>query len=181
MNEASHAANQVTPYLYLLPMVLLLVFTFGYPLVAVFDFSLRRIRGASGPFIGLENYRQVFKDDVFHRRSAQCDASARRPDHDRQFRSCAVMLFERIRGWRFFRSLLFVPLHPGCAGGRGRVQQYPAAQRRAKRGPAAWTGLAGAGLDRQPAPDVVVGDGSNHLARGRLRHRAVPGAPEEHQ
>ena len=58
--------GKLTPYLFLLPMILLLVFGFGYPLVAIFNFSLRRIRGASGPFIGLENYRQVFKDDVFH-------------------------------------------------------------------------------------------------------------------
>ena len=57
--------NRLVPYLYLTPMLLLLLFGFGYPLMAIFNFSTRRIRGASGLFIGLENYRQVFKDEVF--------------------------------------------------------------------------------------------------------------------
>lgn len=99
-----------TPYLFLTPVTVLLLIVFGYPLIAVFDFSSRLIRGASGPFIGLENYRQVLADPVFSL-SIQ---------HNGQLLLAvpillaisiliAVMLDERMRGWRFYRSVLFFP------------------------------------------------------------------------
>jgi len=102
--------SRFTPYLYLAPAAALLLFVFGYPLVAIFDFSLRRIRGATGPFIGLENYRQVFQDDVF--RLAL--------EHNAELLLAvpilviigvvlAVLLYERVAGWPFYRTLLFAP------------------------------------------------------------------------
>jgi ABC-type sugar transport system permease subunit len=102
--------GKLTPYLFLLPMILLLVFGFGYPLVAIFDFSLRRIRGASGPFIGLENYRQVFKDDVFHQAvSHNLVLLLAVPIMIIISILIAVILYEQVKGWRFYRSILFVP------------------------------------------------------------------------
>jgi ABC-type sugar transport system permease subunit len=102
--------GKIVPILFILPMLLLLIFGFGYPLIAIFNFSTRRIRGASGPFIGLENYRQVFKDNVFREAVS----------HNILFLLAvpilvivailvAVVLYERIRGWRMYRSILFVP------------------------------------------------------------------------
>lgn len=102
--------RRLTPYLYLLPMVLLMLFVFGYPLVAIFDFSTRRIRGATGVFIGLENYRQVFKDNVFR------DAVTHNlililavPIMLAIAILLAAILFDRPRGWKAYRSVLFVP------------------------------------------------------------------------
>ncbi len=102
--------SRFTPWLYLAPMLAVLVFTFGYPLVAVFDFSLRRIRGASGPFIGLENYRQVIKDGVFHEAVAH-NAILLLAVPVMTFIALvlAVLLFDRPRGWQTYRSLLYVP------------------------------------------------------------------------
>ncbi len=102
--------GKIVPILFILPMLLLLIFGFGYPLIAIFNFSTRRIRGASGPFIGLENYRQVFKDNVFREAVS----------HNILFLLAvpilvivailvAVVLYERIRGWRIYRSTLFIP------------------------------------------------------------------------
>lgn len=102
--------SRFAPYLYLAPAALLLAFTFGYPLVAIFDFSLRRIRGASGPFVGLENYRQVLNDSVFHLAVA----------HNAQLLLAvpillviglllAILLYERPRFWPLYRTLLFLP------------------------------------------------------------------------
>lgn len=102
--------HKVTPYLFLVPVTILLMSVFGYPLVAVFDFSTRRIRGASGAFIGLDNYRQVLEDPVF-------SLSLK---HNGQLLLAvpillvisiliAVMLDDRMRGWRFYRSVLFFP------------------------------------------------------------------------
>ena len=98
------------PYLYLAPALLLLLFVFGYPLVAIFDFSLRRIRGASGPFIGMTNYGQIFKDDVFQQAVL----------HNLMLLSAvpilvgiclllAVLLHDRLRGWQWYRTILFLP------------------------------------------------------------------------
>ena len=99
-----------TPYLFLAPMVALLLITFAYPLVAIFNFSTRRIRGATGPFIGLENYRQVFKDDVF-RLAVKNNAILLLavPIMLAVSIILAVILYERIKGWLVYRSILFVP------------------------------------------------------------------------
>ena len=53
------------PYLYCAPLVALLAFIFGYPMVKVVDFSTRLVRGSSGPFIGLDNYRNALDDPTF--------------------------------------------------------------------------------------------------------------------
>jgi ABC-type sugar transport system permease subunit len=102
--------SRFTPWLYLTPMGLVLAFAFGYPLVAIFNFSLRRIRGASGPFIGLENYHQVIKDDVFHEAVVH-NAILLLAVPIMTFIALilAVLLFDRPRGWRTYRSLLYVP------------------------------------------------------------------------
>src|SRR5215207_2738597 len=54
------------PYLYVAPAIALLALIFAYPLVRVFDFSTRLIRGSSGPYVGSLNYRLVWDDPVFH-------------------------------------------------------------------------------------------------------------------
>jgi ABC-type sugar transport system permease subunit len=90
-------------------MILVLGFGFGYPLLAIFNFSTRRIRGASGPFIGLENYRQVFKDVVF--REAVSHNLVLLLAVPILFISMlvAVVFYERVKGWRLYRSILFIP------------------------------------------------------------------------
>jgi ABC-type sugar transport system permease subunit len=102
--------SRITPYLFLAPMVALLLFVFGYPLVAVFDFSFRRIRGGSGPFIGLANYEQVFKDNVF-REAITHNALLLLavPILVISGVIIAVLLYEQIPGWRFHRTMLFAP------------------------------------------------------------------------
>ena len=98
------------PLLYLAPMGLVLLFVYGYPIVRVFDFSMRRIRGASGPFIGLDNFRFVLRNPVFH------DAVR----HNLFFMIgvpvlvllaliFSSLLFEQPRGWKFYRFSLFLP------------------------------------------------------------------------
>ena len=98
------------PVLYLSPMGLVLLFVYGYPLVRVFDFSMRRIRGASGPFIGLDNFRFVLRNPVFH------DAVKHNlfllvgvPVLVIIALIFASLLFEQPRGWRFYRFSLFLP------------------------------------------------------------------------
>ncbi len=98
------------PYLFVAPMWALLLFVFGYPIVQIFNFSTRRIRGATGPFIGLENYRQIFTDDIFIlsvKHNAMLLLAV--PILIVIALVIAVFLYERVSGWRFYRFLFFVP------------------------------------------------------------------------
>src|SRR5207244_13430143 len=59
------ASPRIAPYLYVLPLVALLLFVFGYPLVRIFEFSFKLIRGIDGPWIGFNNYRLILGQDLF--------------------------------------------------------------------------------------------------------------------
>ena len=51
--------SRLVPYLYVLPLVALLAFVFGYPLVRIFEFSFKMVRGIDGPWIGIRNYQLI--------------------------------------------------------------------------------------------------------------------------
>ncbi len=98
------------PVLYLTPMALVILFVFGYPLIMVFNFSTRRIRGASGPFIGLDNYRFVLRNPVFHEAvKHNLFLLVGLPILIIIALIFASLLFERLKGWKFYRFSLFVP------------------------------------------------------------------------
>ncbi len=98
------------PLLYLAPLLALMLFVFGYPMLQIFNFSTRRIRGATGPFIGLENYRQVLKDEVF-RQAISHNAVLLLAVPLLIFIGVlvAVLLYEQVKGWTVYRLLFFVP------------------------------------------------------------------------
>lgn len=98
------------PYLYVAPMCALLALIFGYSLVRVFDFSGRLIRGASGPWTGFLNYELVLEDPTF-RKAAQNSALLLLavPVLTASSLIVSVLLFDRARGWRIYRSAVFLP------------------------------------------------------------------------
>src|SRR5712691_5373562 len=98
------------PYLYVAPAVALLALVFAYPVVRVVDFSTRLIRGANGPYVGSLNYRLVWEDSTFRdalRHSALLLLAV--PVLLVLSIFFAVLLYERARGWRIYRSVLFMP------------------------------------------------------------------------
>jgi ABC-type sugar transport system permease subunit len=99
-----------TPYAYIAPAVLLLGFVFAYPVVQVINFSFRLIRGNSGPWVGLNNYKLVFDDPTFIA-AAKHSAILLLAVPVLLVISIliSVLLFERVRGWRIYRSVLFFP------------------------------------------------------------------------
>ncbi len=102
--------GRLTPLLYLAPMVLLLLFVFGYPILAIFDFSTKRVRGADGPFIGLDNYRSIVADPLFLEsivHSALLLLAV--PILVVSALLVAAMLHDRVPGYRLYRAILFVP------------------------------------------------------------------------
>jgi ABC-type sugar transport system permease subunit len=98
------------PYLYVAPMVALLALIFGYSLVRVFDFSGRLIRGASGMWVGRLNYELVLEDPTF-REAVENSALLLLAVPVLVVISLvvSVLLFDRVRGWRFYRSVVFLP------------------------------------------------------------------------
>ena len=98
------------PYAYVAPAALLIGFIFAYPIALVIDFSMRLIRGNSGPFVGLDNYRLIFDDPTFvaaAKHSALLLLAV--PVLLTISVLVSVLLFERVRGWRIYRSVLFFP------------------------------------------------------------------------
>ena len=101
---------RLTPYLYVLPLVALLAFVYGYPLVRIFEFSFKMVHGVDGPWIGWRNYQLVLGQPLFWEAVG----------HNLQLLLAvplmvvgsllvAVVLHERVAGWKLYRSVLFLP------------------------------------------------------------------------
>jgi ABC-type sugar transport system permease subunit len=98
------------PYAYVAPAAALLALIFAYPVVRVVDFSTRLIRGASGPYVGSLNYRLVWEDSTFHD-ALKHSALLLLAVPVLLFLSIvfAVLLYERARGWKVYRTVYFMP------------------------------------------------------------------------
>ena len=102
--------TSLRPYLYLAPAVALLGLVFAYPIIKVVDFSFRLIRGNSGPWVGLDNYRLVFEDPTFvdaAKHSAILLLAV--PIMLVTSIGAAALLYDQPRGWKGYRSVLFLP------------------------------------------------------------------------
>ena len=98
------------PYLYVAPLVALLLFVFGYPLVRIFEFSFKMVRGIDGPWIGWRNYELVLSQPLFWE-SVQHNLLllVAVPFMVVWSLLIAVVLYERLRGWKLYRVVLFLP------------------------------------------------------------------------
>jgi ABC-type sugar transport system permease subunit len=103
-------SSRFTPYLYILPLLALLAFVFGYPLVRIFEFSFKLVRGIDGPWIGFRNYQLILGQDLFWE-------SVRHnlflllavPVMVVWSLLIAIVLYERVKGWKLYRVVLFFP------------------------------------------------------------------------
>lgn len=103
-------STKLKPYLYVLPLVALLAFVFGYPLVRIFEFSFKLVRGVDGPWIGLRNYELILSQSLFWESVL----------HNIQLLLAiplmvaislliSILLYERVTGWKLYRIIVFVP------------------------------------------------------------------------
>ena len=102
--------GSLTPYLYVAPAAVVLLVVFAYPMVRLLTDSVTSpgILGKSD--YGLQNFTAVLSDPLFGSAIA---------NNVRLFLAVPVMtvltlllaalLHERVRGWRFYQSLVFVP------------------------------------------------------------------------
>jgi ABC-type sugar transport system permease subunit len=103
-------SNKIEPFLFLAPALAVLLVIFGYPVYSLVVLSLQRQSQGKQIFAGLSNYKLIFMDNVF----------IQAIQHNGTLLICvpimvvaalllAIILFERIRGWQFYRTTLFLP------------------------------------------------------------------------
>jgi ABC-type sugar transport system permease subunit len=103
-------SSRIKPYLYILPLLVLLVFVFGYPLVRIFEFSFKQVRGINGPWIGFGNYKLILGQDLFWQSvEHNLILLIAVPIMVGWSLLIAIVLYDRIKGWKLYRIVLFVP------------------------------------------------------------------------
>lgn len=102
--------RKLEPYFFIAPAMVVLLLVFGYPVYRLVVLSLQRQSQGDLVFAGFGNYKAIFSDDVF----------IAAIQHNLILLICvpimvfialllAIFLFERIRGWQFYRTTLFLP------------------------------------------------------------------------
>ena len=103
-------SQRLTPYLFVLPLVVLLCFVFGYPIVRIVEFSFKMVRGIDGPWIGFRNYELVLNQPLFWESvSHNLILLLAIPVMVAVSLLISIVLYERIRGWKLYRVVLFLP------------------------------------------------------------------------
>lgn len=104
------AAERRAGVLFSLPVILLTGAFLFLPILQTFYYSLTTWDGITATWIGLDNYRQLFSDPVFWRvllNNAFLLASI--PFAILIPLVVAFLLHQHVPGWRFFRSVYFLP------------------------------------------------------------------------
>ena len=102
--------RRIMPYLYVAPLIGLLAFVFGYSILRMVEFSFKMVRGIDGPWIGLRNYELVlgqglFWDSVGHNLRLLLAI----PVMVAIALVISLLLYDRLRGWKLVRTLVFLP------------------------------------------------------------------------
>ncbi|HVN53291.1 MAG TPA: sugar ABC transporter permease [Anaerolineaceae bacterium] len=106
----ANLTRRLEPYLYLTPASLFLLLVFVYPIVQIVRTSLLVTNAEGGKTLGLGNYSLVAKDPVFWQAAANNGKLLFAvPIMTLLALFIALLLFERVRGWKIYRSVLFLP------------------------------------------------------------------------
>ena len=102
--------SKLTPWLYLSPALLLIVLVFIYPIIDLLRRSTTQVINGVASWNGLIAYQNALRDPIFWTSFN---------NNLRLLISVPIMvvlslvfsslIFERIRGWRFYRSMVFIP------------------------------------------------------------------------
>jgi ABC-type sugar transport system permease subunit len=104
--------TRVQPWLFCAPLLAGVGLVFLYPLVSLFRYSFERVGSAYIPseFVGFDNFRFVYGDPLFWKAIG----------NNATLLLCvpvlivlstviAALLFDRVRGWKVYRTLVFLP------------------------------------------------------------------------
>lgn len=101
------------PWLYVSPMLLAVALVFVYPMVQLFRYSVENV--SSSPyipttFVGLDNFRFIWEDSTFRTALGNnVKLFLAVPTLVLLSVILSAILLDRIRGWRFYRTMIFVP------------------------------------------------------------------------
>jgi len=112
MTEATHRRRifDPTPYILVAPAMVLVAIVFAYPIVRIIVDSFQSPTAARGTKVDLSNYRFVLEDPVFWKSAGNnLFLLAGVPIMTALALLFAVVLFDRVRGWRVYRTLVFTP------------------------------------------------------------------------
>lgn len=107
MNRRSRALE---PYFYLAPATLFLLLVFVFPIIQVIRGSLLQTNADGIKTLGLANYSLALSDPVFWKAiSNNGKLLLTVPVMTLLALVIALILFERVRGWRIYRAVIFLP------------------------------------------------------------------------
>ncbi|HEY3345734.1 MAG TPA: sugar ABC transporter permease [Anaerolineaceae bacterium] len=102
--------QRLEPYLYLAPASLFILVVFVYPIVQIMRTSLLVTTPDGGKVFGFGNYSLLSVDPVFWQAAGNNGKLLFAvPVMTLLALFIALLLFERVRGWKFYRSVLFLP------------------------------------------------------------------------
>ncbi len=102
--------RKIEPYLFLAPALIVLGVIFAYPVLRLSILSFQRPSAGKVLWVGFANYRSILTDDVFLQAAKNNVALLICvPIMVAIALLLAIFLFERIRGWQFYRTTLFLP------------------------------------------------------------------------
>jgi raffinose/stachyose/melibiose transport system permease protein len=102
--------NSFYAYLLLLPSLLVILFVYMYPVLKNVQFSFSSITGSVTKYVGLRNYRLLMDNDTFKTailNNAKLLLAV--PVLLIVALLVSIFLYEKIRGWKFYRTVLFFP------------------------------------------------------------------------
>lgn len=98
------------PYLYLTPATLFLLLVFAYPIIWIIRTSLLQINPDGLRTLGLGNYNLALTDPVFWQAIGNNGKLLLTvPVMTLLALLISLLLFERVSGWRIYRSVIFLP------------------------------------------------------------------------
>lgn len=108
--KSKRIKENIEGYIYLIPVLLLIAFIFFFPIFENIRYSFLDLAQEGAPFVGLRNYRIVFTDKLFYT-SIKNNLLLFLLIPIIVFISLifAVLLYEKIRGWKFYRTIIFLP------------------------------------------------------------------------
>lgn len=102
--------DKYIPYLYILPLIIVVVAVIFYPILSLFYGSLTTKTSSGVSFAGLQNFQLLFKDPLFTTAiTNNLKLFLTVPILTVMSLVLSTILFNRVRGWQTYRSLIFIP------------------------------------------------------------------------
>jgi ABC-type sugar transport system permease subunit len=111
LNLNKNLVKKINPYFYILPAISIICFIYLYALVKLFQNSFLNLATPQRNFIGFKNYINVLKDTIFWEAFSHNLIIMAIAVPILIFLSIifSVFLYEKIRGWKAYRFVIFLP------------------------------------------------------------------------